>query len=493
MSSWDEVVSAALVGVRSRPISTRDADPVITPHLPDEVADPAVTALQIAALRAAARSASGPPTIAAEPIPTAPDDPRPRISDQIADNLDRAMILSPHLELWCFDLLARSGVRPPARMLPTLLARTSRKVEIRPAVSAFVGPRGRWLAEQVPELRAVLDSAATLTDTTDSSVWTHGDPDERAAYLRSLRERDPDTARELLEAAWGTEDGPSRELLLPILARTPSAADEGLLERALDDRRAKVRAAAADILDHIDGSAHQVRITAAASALLSLTEERQLLRRRPSLQAALPIEPDAALGRDGITLSVPPNAKHGVGAYVLAQLVSRVRPSFWESRFGMTPDQIVEAIEPDQGPLVIGLSHAAVTFDDERWATALLGHPDSLPKVVATADPRVVARKFDELPADRRLEALRALPTPWPENIARTALRLLEHSIVGTARTGLLGEVFDLMAVGLPATDEWRDAVRMVRASPHAETARAQFARLSESIRIRIVLTREFQ
>ena len=400
------------------------------------------------------------------------------------------MMLSPQLELWCFDLLARSHVRPPARMLPTLLARTARRVEIRAAVTTFVGPRGRWLAEQAPELKAVLDAPSTSGDIADTSAWTHGEPDERASYLRSLRERDPDAARELLESAWRTEDGPSRELLLPILGRTPSLSDEPLLERALDDRRSNVRTTAAGILDHIDGSAHQQRILDAASKLLLLNEERHLMRRRPVLQATLPTEPNAALARDGLTLTVPSNARRGVGAHVLAQLVSRIRPSLWEKRFAMSPAQIVAAIGSDQSPLVVGLSHAAVTFDDRRWATALMTHPDALPVVFVAADPLEVSRAFDDLPDDRRLAALRVLPTPWPENIAHASLRLLAATVSGTARSGPTAELFDLMSVGLPATDAWRDAVRAVGA--RVATAPAQFARLAESIRIRIVLTREF-
>ena len=175
---------------------------------------------------------------------------------------------------------------------------------------------------------------------------------------------------------------------------------------------------------------------------------------------------------------------------MLAQLVSRIRPSLWEKRFAMSPAQIVAAIGSDQSPLVVGLSHAAVTFDDRRWATALMTHPDALPVVFVAADPLEVSRAFDDLPDDRRLAALRVLPTPWPENIAHASLRLLAATVSGTARSGPTAELFDLMSVGLPATDAWRDAVRAVGA--RVATAPAQFARLAESIRIRIVLTREF-
>ncbi|MGC5249407.1 DUF5691 domain-containing protein [Gordonia sp. DT219] len=491
MSSWDEVVSAALVGVRSRPVTTADADPVLAAHLPDDATpdDPAVVALQLAALTAAAHGASGPGSVAAEPIPAAPDDPRPPMSDLAAAYAIQALEHSPRLASWGLDLLVDSGRRPPARMLPGLVARTARNVAGQPVISTIVGPRGRWLAQHAPQLRAVLDGTGALAaDTADATAWTHGEPAARVAYLTALRSRDPDAARKLLEAGWAGETGTDRELLLPVLSHTPSLADEAFLERALDDRRAKVRATAADILDHVDGSAHQQRLFDAAAALLTLTEERRRLQRHPVLHAAMPTDPDPALARDGISRTAPRGV--GLGTHTLTQLFSRIPPRLWQQHFNLSADALVAAIDAGQRALVAGLCAATTTFADRRWATALMRHPDALPAVMALADSQAVQAEFTRLPPERQLAALPSLPTPWPEPLANNIFRLFGAEVARPGRvTPAAAQLADLMQVGLPATDTWRDTVDTTRERLPAATI--VLARLSDALRIRAALLRE--
>ncbi|OPX17298.1 DUF5691 domain-containing protein [Gordonia sp. i37] len=492
MSTWDEVVSAALVGVRTRPIGVDGADPLIGAHLTTEIADPAVLSLQMAALTAAAHTATGCETTSATAIPEEPDDPRPPMSPLAAAYAERALALSPGMAQWCLNRLAASGLRPPPSMLPDLLRRTARSADVRPAITVIVGPRGRWLARHAPELKAVLDDAATLTATEDldDSDWTHGELADRAAYLTALREREPDAARELLASGWATESGPDRELLLPILSRRLSAADEDFLERALDDRRAKVRASAAEILDHLDGSAHRRRLIAAASGLLELGTQRRGLVRHRSVRVTLPTAPDPALARDGISLTAPRGI--GVGRHVLTQLVSRIPPRSWEEYFELSPDEIVAAIDADEIALIRGLCTAAIAFSDSHWATALLAQREALSMVVSIADRQVVIDTFTTLTAERQLVALGALPTPWPEALARSAFTAVLKMVVsqkfiprGTATW------FDMMATGLPATDTWRATVDAARETYPVVTT--QLATLAEALRIRSVLDRELE
>ncbi|WHU46807.1 DUF5691 domain-containing protein [Gordonia sp. L191] len=492
MSTWDEVVSAALVGARTRPIGVDGADPLIGAHLTAEIADPAVLSLQVAALTAAARNASGCETTSATAIPEEPDDPRPPMSALAAAYAERALELSPGMAQWCLHRLAASGLRPPPSMLPDLLRRTARSADVRPAITVIVGFRGRWLARHAPELKAVLDDAATLivTDDLDDSDWTHGELADRAAYLAALRERDPDAARELLAAGWAAESGPDRELLLPILSRRLSAADEDFLERALDDRRAKVRASAAEILDHLDGSAHRQRLIAAASALLELGSQRRGLVRRHIVRVTLPTAPDPALARDGISLTAPRGI--GVGRHVLTQLVSRIPPRSWEEYFELSPDEIVAAIDPDEIGLIHGLCTAAVAFSDSRWATALLAQREALPMVVSLADRQVVIDTFAALTVERQLVALGALPSPWPEALARSAFTAVLKMVVSQKFIPRATATwFGMLATGLPATDTWRATVDAARETYPVVTT--QLATLAEALRIRSVLDRELE
>lgn len=492
MSSWEEIVSAALVGVRSRPVTPAGADPVIAVHLPDSDAaqsDPARFALQVASLTAAARAACGPESVSAEPIPVAPDDPRAAMPQVVSTYAVRAMEMTPRMAEWCLNLLADSGLRPPATLLPYLLSRTARHATLRPAISTIVGPRGRWLVGQAPELKAVLDDSSLVSAPPDQSAWTHGEPAERVAYLTALRERDPGAARELLAVGWSGESGTDRELLLPAMFRQVCLDDEEFLEAALDDRRGKIRAVAADILDRVDGSAHRRRLVGAAVGLMEwVAGESGFVLRSSGLDLDTLGPAGTPLARDGINLTAPKGV--ALGDHVLAQLLSRIPPGHWEQQFGQPPETIVAATDSDEATIVQGLCSAAVTFEDRRWATALMSHPGASARVIAFADPDAVVRAFPSLAAERQLVGLHALPAPWSDQMARHALRLLDSMLANTRLVrGNVLTLFDLMSTGLPATDDFQSMIAVVRERhPHAIIP---CATLSEALRIRSVLTRE--
>lgn len=477
-------MSAALVGVRTRPVTTDDIDPVIAQHLPTETTDPVVTTLTIAALTAVAHQSVGADTVVAEPIPPAPDDPRPPMPELAATYVIRAMELTPRLADWCLTLLAHSTVQPPPTLLPALLARTARDVAIRETVARIVGPRGRWLAQYAPELGAVLPTAASTT-LPDDSTWSHGHPEERRDYLAALRDRDPQAALDLLVQTWAAESGDDRELLITALRHNLSARDEAFLEGVLDDRRKSVRTAAASLLDAIEGSALQDRLFQAAAACLRLSQTRS---RGQRIVVTLPANPAATLARDGIVLKASRGV--GIGAYVLSQLVSRVPPNRWEEYFAMSPDAVVATIDPGETEFVAALCAAAVTHLNRPWANALLAHPAVRSEVLAVADERHIVEAFATLPGPLKLAALRALPGPWPDALCRSAVRMVQAELSGTRFVSpAAAQIISLMSTGLPATDGWRQSVDAMRDS--APTATTQFATLGEALRIRSVLEKE--
>ncbi len=487
MSTWEDTVSAALVGVRTRPVTTDDVDPVIGAHLPTEPADPVVTTLTIAALTAVAHQSVGADTVVAKPIPPAPDDPRPPMPELPAAYVHRALELTPRLADWCLTLLARSMFQPPPTLLPALLARTARDVAIRETVARIVGPRGRWLATYAPELGAVLPAATSTAATTlpDASTWTHGHPEDRRDYLAALRDRDPEAALDLIASTWAVETGDDRELLITGLRHNLSAYDEAFLESVLDDRRKSVRTAAASLLDRTAGSALQDRLFHAAAACVRVAQTRS---RGQRIAITLPADPDAALGRDGIALRAPRGV--GIGAYVLSQMVSRVPPCRWEAHFAMSPDAIVAAIDPAETVFVTALCAAAVTYRDRRWANALLTHPAASPAILEVADESHIVDAFATLPGPLKVAALRAHPGPWPDALCRAAVRMVQAELSGSRFiTPNAVQIIGLMSTGLPATDGWRQSVDAMRDS--APTATTQFATLSEALRIRSVLEKE--
>ena len=106
----------------------------------------------------------------------------------------------------------------------------------------------------------------------------------------------PAAARDLLEAQWTTVSAKVRADAVRALGPGLSAADEPLLERALDDRAKSVREAAAAMLDRLPASARAARM---ADRLRRLVRVRGTLVRH--LEVDVPDAPDEAAVRDGLT------------------------------------------------------------------------------------------------------------------------------------------------------------------------------------------------
>ena len=491
MSTWEETVSAALVGVRTRPVTLDGLDPVVTSQLPEsDTSDPVTTTLTVAALTAAAHQAVGVDAVVAEPIPPAPHDARPAMSPMTSAYVHRALHLTPRLAQWCLQFLADNALQPPPTLLPELLARTTRDVAIRDTIDRIVGPRGRWLAEHAPELGARLTtpSATPFTGPPNASVWTHGTSGQRRIYLAGLRDRDPVHALDLLTRRWPSETGEDRQLLITALRHNISQHDEQFLESALDDRRKGVRTTAAELLDLIPGSALQERLFRAAAACLRLVQTRRLMSVHRTIEVTRPAEPDASLARDGISLKAPHGL--GLGAFVLSQLLSRIPPTRWEHHFALTPEEIVAAITFDDPVLIDGLCTSTITRRETRWANALLRHSGANPEIVEIADDEHVAAAFATMPANLQFGALQYRTSQWPDVMCRSAVEMVQSALAGHRFVQpLASQIIDLMSTGLPVTDSWRQTVEAMRES--APIAATNFATLSEALRIRSVLERE--
>ena len=301
---------------------------------------------------------------------------------------------------------------PP--LLPDLLDAAVRTIALRPAVTAVVGVRGRWLAEQRPDWQRIVDAALEQTARTgrvrgdrtsgdnapgdrartdvtpagsaaaaaavavspnDSEAWRTGSRADRHAYLAAERERDPGAGRDLLAADWARLPGDERASLLAVLRRRLSADDEAFLDAALDDRLDAVRAVARRLLTLLPDSAFVRRATDRAAAVIRL--ERHGLR--PWLNVRLPADHDAAAIRDGVD-GRPPSPAIGVGAWRLTQLIAAVPLTGWPALLGRPPADIVGFPVPEKLRLDVhaGWRLAAVSQRSSEWAEALLavGDPD---------------------------------------------------------------------------------------------------------------------
>lgn len=219
------------------------------------------------------------------------------------------------LAQWLTAAAARGGVVPPV-ILPDLLEAGRRNTSVRADLARVAGRRGAWLAARRADWRWLLNEAATAL----TCEWTMATTSERLGHLTALRATDPGRARELLESTWAEESSENRARFLATFGPGLSAADEPLLERALDDRRKEVREAALDLLRQLPGAALGRRMAARAHAAVRRGESGRLTVEPPT-------ELDRDLRRDGV--GATPVRGVGVGAWLLEEVLAGTPLDTW--------------------------------------------------------------------------------------------------------------------------------------------------------------------
>ncbi|WP_306357703.1 MULTISPECIES: DUF5691 domain-containing protein [unclassified Nocardia] len=440
-----ELVSTALVGTARRTVDTA-ALPAPVAAASRSGADPAVALLEAIALQDCfVRGAVSPS--AAEKSDIAEDDPRPLLPPAAAARLGSLLTgTSSFLAEW-FAAAEPFDYRAPDAMCSRLLERAKSVAAHREALLRLAGARGRWLAARHPGWRGLIRAAAD-----DDSVWSHGRPAERRAWLARLRRTDPGAARTALATSWPTESGPGKVELLAVLADGLSTADAPLLESGLDDRRAEVRRLAADLLARLPDSAFAERMARRASAWLTMGAHPD----GPRLTTTGPGVLDDAARRDGIADPFPFTAYRADGAPDLAaawlhRVVAATPLRHWEP-LGPPEEAVrVPMAEGLRGPMLHGWADAALAQRDPAWARALFAII-AAPPAAGDPDMEQLRELFAVQPLDdqvrhlRRLDSswlaeieslLRALPHPWPEPVAEHVLRLLlERARLSADRPG---------------------------------------------------------
>ena len=408
MSTWQDLVTASLIGTERAPVPTTRVPGV--PPVEGTAQDPAAVLLDRAALLTAARRAGRRPE-QAEPPPVAEPDPRPVVSRVAGRRLAR-MLAGENSDLlaeWLAAVASR-GLRPPPQLLPALLdrARRDRSADGRLArlVAEAGGPRVRWLAGLNPDWEFALAEIPT-----GDEAWRLGTASQRRAYLTALRARDPGAARELIAGSWAAAGPDERVMFLNVMADGLSLADEPLLEAALDDSGAWVRKMAAEVLAALPGSALSQRMAERARRWLRLEESA----RGPRLIFFPPAGSDAVMRRDGITPSPGRDVSQPTdGTGLLLETVARTPLRTWTEEFGMTAAQIVAVPAGDGATpwLFIGWSRAAFSQRDQEWVAALVNRALT-GRPLATAALAELSRLVRQ--ADPRLGAPDVLPGPGPE------------------------------------------------------------------------------
>lgn len=433
-----ELASAALLGTARRPPPTGALTSAVAAAVDRLDNDPALVLLESAALDTAFARGGVLPDHAELPEP-ADDDPRALLPRAAAERLTQLLRDRSHFLPEWLGAAAPSDYRAPDVLCAQLLDFAAGHADVREPLLRLAGTRGRWLAERNPAWHSLIRYGTAAPEASSDDAWRFGQPAERTAWLAALRYRDPSAARAVLDSAWESETGPLKAELLAVLKDGIGAADEPLLESALDDRRGDVRRTAAGLLRLLPDSAFSRRMTERAEAWIRIG--RRALHAQVSVE--IPDELDAAALRDGITDRAGEFGYRWAGAPDvtagrLRHLVAATPLAHWEAVLH-SPQRATGAGIDDRfrQPMFDGWVDATLAERDPRWARALFDA--GVPSDLAMLRRREL---FGLLPpADRSRHVLRldgawlseieallpALGHPWPEPVARHVLLLLQE------------------------------------------------------------------
>jgi hypothetical protein len=259
-----------------------------------------------------------------------------------------------------------------------------------------------------------------------------------------LRVTDPAKAREWLTAAWKQEKAENRAEFLATFAVGLSAEDEPLLEKALDDRAASVRAIPPGLLARIPTSAFAIRMRSRADTMLTYADGK--------LTVKPPTAIDKLWERDGIVAKSPSSAI-GERAWWMLQVMACIPPAYWEQQFGATPNELITAANTNKwgNSLIEGWSEAAQLHHETHWIEPLwdwwhqqqgnkkssgLTTTDMRQTLIILLSAQDAERKVQQLFVNSSLsgnadweEQLEELPKPWSTEFGERYLLELRNYI----------------------------------------------------------------
>jgi hypothetical protein len=469
---WTDLSAAALVGTARRQVPPLPG--VLGPGRDGAARE--VALLDAAALGSALRRA-GVRTRDPQPVEAAPDDRRTLPQQRAVQLLELLLHQSPVgatlmpnlVQVW-LDAADALGHRAPHHLLPHLLDLASAKDQLRPGVRRVVDERGAWLAAANPTWRWATgdpEPATVGSEPVDAEAWARRSTEVRARQVAQLRGSDPAGARALVESTWTTDSAGDRVTLLSALRTALGPDDEPLLEQALDDRSAKVREVATSLLDGLPTSARAARMAARLSPLL---HAKGVLRK--ALEVELPLDPDSAGVRDGLTR---PKRVGSVRGWWLQRLAAGAPLEVWTDAARSDPEAVWRMVTEQDAR--VGIVEAVLARGDADWATAIVAdvwHPGLLALVPSEKRDAAATSQLSRATAQQVVTVIGAVPGPWGPAFSRAVLKRL---MAEQDPTMLVSQLAVQLATGLDpvtraALDKW--------AAGLAPGARERVARISQ-------------
>ncbi|GAB3866177.1 hypothetical protein GCM10028824_06380 [Hymenobacter segetis] len=322
----------------------------------------------------------------------------------------------------------------PPVLLVAALGNSDLRLHLPGTLSAILGERGHWLAQQNPDWQPVL---ANVHPSQDLATWETGTLHERRFFIQRLHESDPEQARQLLTAALPTERAATQAALLAELQHTVTGADELLLATYLGSKSKEVRQTVVPLLAPLPHSALVERLWQRAAPLLTL--KRPLIGRN-KLEVALPETWDKTWLADGIEQK-DDQFEGGERAGQLGQLLTLLPHSRWAAHLQVSAEELLSLAEATEWAslLLRAWSRSAYLHKDKTFAAPLLRHQFTQPNLLhhqqvthltwLLSEDEKIALLRTLLPLqDKRApfllpDILNYIFAPWPADIVSAALQ----------------------------------------------------------------------
>lgn len=219
-------------------------------------------------------------------------------------------------------------------------------------------PLAWWLLPQNPDWQA-------LSPMVDPNKWYYGSLEERQQYLLYLRRLDPQKGRILLEEFWPDLDYKAKVAFLKVMREGLQLEDESFLDPILDDKRKEVRIQAIQLLSALPQSNYTQTLAQEAADWITLNKGAI------SIQNAIELSP--ALERLGIGLKPHKQFKGGLQRVLMADIISKIPPTFWEKLWEKDEGEILQLFleYPYAERIIPAIALAAIRFESDHWITAI--------------------------------------------------------------------------------------------------------------------------
>jgi len=328
------------------------------------------------------------------------------------------------LNFWLKHCTEKQVIVMP-ELVPVLLAKATEHKKLQYLVADCCGKRGEWLGK--------LNTAWNFSSTqTGEELWQTGSFEQRKEILRQTRSIDPAKAREWVQQTWSQEDAASKTALLEILADNSSSTDIPFLESLDTEKGKKVKDMANQLLKQIPGSAIIRLYEKLLSESVQLKKEKALLgmMSKTTLHCKLPENIDDAFYKTGID-KLSNKKELSDDEYVISQVLEFVPPVFWENRFQLNPEQIIDLFQKDANgkKLIPALVRAITRFKDARWAIRFMEQSqvfyiDIIPLLNDQQQEQFSNKLFDRYPDDIIQYATRR-KSEWSIELA---IKILRHA-----------------------------------------------------------------